>query len=257
MDTQIITQINTFAFVLMRMSGMIFVNPLIGRSNFPRLFKAGMALAFSILVYTYSDITVAQPGSFPEYVLLLLKEVMCGVTMGVVVNTFVYVISFAGEQMDMQLGLSMSAVYDPGSNISMSTSGTFYNITFVVIFFATNSHLNMIRLFLDSSQVVPYGEVVINTHLSDVIVDLFCQCTVLGMKMAMPIIFMELLLEIAVGTMMKAVPQIDIFVVNIQLKMLLGVLMIFLTFGPMSEFIEKVITAMFKGMQTALQTMAG
>jgi flagellar biosynthetic protein FliR len=65
------------------------------------------------------------------------------------------------------------------------------------------------------------------------------------------------LLEIAVGTMMKAVPQIDIFVVNIQLKMLLGVLMIFLTFGPMSEFIEKVITAMFKGMQTALQTMAG
>jgi flagellar biosynthetic protein FliR len=57
--------------------------------------------------------------------------------------------------------------------------------------------------------------------------------------------------------MMKAVPQIDIFVVNIQLKMLLGVLMILLTFEPMSEFIEKVITAMFEGMQTALQMMAG
>jgi flagellar biosynthetic protein FliR len=239
------------------MSGMILVNPLIGRSSFPKLFKAGMVLAFSILIYTYSDIILTPPDSFPEYVLLLLKELFCGVTVGIVVNTFVYVISFAGEQMDMQLGLSMSAVYDPGSNISMSTSGTFYNITFVVIFFATDSHLNMIRLFLDSSKIVPYGEVVINTHLSDVIVDLFCQCTILGLKMALPIVFMELMLEIAVGTMMKAVPQIDIFVVNIQLKMLLGVLMILLTFEPMSEFIEKVITAMFEGMQTALQMMAG
>ena len=257
MDTELLTQVDVFAFVLMRMSGMILLNPLLGRRNFPNLFKAGVVLAFSILVYTYTDIDMTVPDSFPEYVLLLLKELLCGAAMSMVVNIFVYVISFAGEQMDMQMGLSMASVYDPGSNISMSTSGTFYNITFIVIFFSTNAHLNMIRLFLDSAQIVPYGQVVINSGLTDVMTDLFCQATVLGMKMALPVLFMELMLEIAVGTMMKAVPQIDVFVVNIQLKMLLGILIIYVTFQPMADFIEKVVDTMFQGLQTVLGTMGG
>ncbi|MGN1350208.1 MAG: flagellar biosynthetic protein FliR [Anaerovoracaceae bacterium] len=255
MNTDIFAQLNLFAFILMRMSGMILVNPLLGRRNVPNYYKAGMVFAFSLLVYSCSPQTLPPSDSFPEYVLLLLKELVCGLAMGIVVNTFVYVISFAGEQMDMQMGLSMSAVYDPGSNISMSTSGTFYNIMFIVIFFSTNSHLTMIRLFLDSSQIVPYGEVVIHTQLTEIILDLFCQSTILGMKMALPVIFLELMLEIAVGTMMKAVPQIDIFVVNIQLKMLLGILLIFLTFEPMADFIEKVVETMFQGLQTVLSAM--
>ena len=247
--------VTVFGFVLMRMTGMIFTNPLVGRSNFPVLFRAGFILAFTILVYSYTDVSVPAMTSFPEYVLLLLKEFLAGFVLSLVVNFFVYVISLAGEQMDMQLGLSMSAAYDPGSNISMSSAGNFYNILFLLTFFTTNSHLTLLRLFLDSAEVMPYGQVVINTELSETILDLFCQCTILGLKMALPLVFIELLVEIAIGTMMKAVPQIDVFVVNIQTKLVIGILFMFLTFQPMSDFIEKLISTMFEGLEQVLVVM--
>ncbi|MCI8284506.1 MAG: flagellar biosynthetic protein FliR [Firmicutes bacterium] len=250
-------EINIFAFILMRMTGMIMTNPLIGRSTFPRLFKAGLILVYTILVYTYTDVNLASIQSFPEYVLLLMKEFFIGFAVGMTVNIFIYVIMFAGEQIDMQIGVSMSAVYDPGSNIAMSTSGTFYNILLILTFFSTDSHLTMIRLILDSSKLAPYGSIVINTQLSETILDIFCQCTILGMKMALPLIFMELLVEIAVGTMMKAIPQIDIFVVNIQMKLLIGILLIFITFQPISDFMEQLITLMFEGMKQVLIVMSG
>ncbi len=250
-------EITTFAFIMMRMTGMIVTNPLIGRSTFPRLFKAGLILVFSVLVYSYTDAAVEPVQSFAEYVLLLMKEFIVGFAVGMTVNMFIYVVMFAGEQMDMQLGVSMSAVYDPGSNIAMSTSGTLYNIMFILTFFSTDSHLTMIRLILDSGQVVPYGDAAINVQLSETILDIFCQCTLLGVKMALPLVFMELLVEIAVGVMMKAIPQIDIFVVNIQMKLMIGILLIFITFQPMSDFIEKVISAMFTGIGQALQAMGG
>jgi len=84
------------------------------------------------------------------------------------------------------------------------------------------------------------------------ILDIFCQCTILGVKMTLPIAGMVFLLEIGVGILMKAIPQINVFVLNIQAKILVGIVMIVVIFSPLSDYIERVITSMFSAMGSVM-----
>ncbi len=251
--------ITTFALIFLRMTGMVMTNPIIGRRSSPRLFRGGMIFLLSLVVFLYGGVEHVQVGSFVVYVYLLLKEFVVGYVLGLIANLFMYVVSFASAQIDMQMGTSMSQVYDPGSNVSMSVTGNFYNTMFIFIFFTTNAHLTLIRLFMDSSQILPYGSmtVIIDSRTSEVVLDLFCQCTTLGLKMAIPIIFMELLIEFAIGALMKAVPQINVFILNIQIKLIMGMVYILILMSPMTDFFEDIIQEMFNGMYRAINVMAG
>ncbi len=234
-----------FALIMMRMSGCIFFNPILGRRNFPATFKVGIVLALTLMIFTYSEVNVKEATTTFGYMWPLLKEFGVGYVMGFVVTLFTYVIIFGGEFIDVQMGLSMAKVYDPQSNISMSISGTFYNILFTFLFFASNGHITMMSFFLTLGDIIPYGGVAYNPDMPMAIIDLFCLCTILGIKLAMPILAVEFLLEMGVGILMKAIPQINVFVVNIQAKVLIGLTMLFIIYTPMVTFLEQLITLIF------------
>ena len=70
------------------------------------------------------------------------------------------------------------------------------------------------------------------------------------MKIAMPIVVSQMILQFCVGVLMKSVPQIQIMVVNIQMKVGFGFLILYLVAVPMSDFIDKF-------MNIWLQTLEG
>ena len=172
---------------------------------------------------------------------MLLKECAIGYIAGFVISLFLYIIILAGEFIDMQLGLSMAKVYDSQSNASISMSATLYNILYMLAFFALNGHIALLHAILTSSEVIPYGEVVFNQAAYQRIWDIFIQCTILGIQLSFPILAAELICEMGVGILMKTIPQINVFVINIQAKVLIGILILLMMFVPMEEFIRDLI----------------
>ena len=227
-----------FTLVLMRISGMILFNPILGRRNVPAVVKAGMIMALTIIVSSFYNGTIEQPNTILEYGVLLLKECAIGY---IVISLFLYIIILAGEFIDMQLGLSMAKVYDSQSNASISMSATLYNILYMLAFFALNGHIALLHAILTSSEVIPYGEVVFNQAAYQRIWDIFIQCTILGIQLSFPILAAELICEMGVGILMKTIPQINVFVINIQAKVLIGILILLMMFVPMEEFIRDLI----------------
>jgi len=252
-----VTQMAGLACVFMRMTGCILFNPIFGRRNFPIMFQIGVTLALTVMIVTYSDIRVDFGElSLVATVAILLKELLVGFAMGTVVALFTYVVILGGELVDMKMALSMSRMYDPQSGIQMSVSATFFNLMFVMMFFGLNAHLTLIHMFLASAELIPYGQlVIVNAELSMRILDIFCQCTILGVKMAMPIVGILFILEMGVGVLMKTIPQINVFIVSLPIKILTGLMMIAAIFSPLSNFIETVITAMFKTMGSVMLLM--
>lgn len=247
--------ITGFALVLMRMTGSIFMNPILGRTNFPAMFKSGLVLMLTILV-----MTCAPPGEIPVnttagLAVLMLKEFMVGYVIGFICNLFSYVISFSGELMDQQMGMAMSKIYDPASNVSLSLSATLFNIMYLLMFFAVNGHLTLIRLILDSGEAIPYGNIHFTSMLTQQMTDVFTQCTILALKMAMPIVAIQFLMEVAVGILMKAIPQINVFVVNMQMKMIVGFILFVLLMTPMSDFLENLIQELFQAISDSFYVM--
>ena len=249
-----VAQLAGMACVFMRMTGCILFNPIFSRRNFPTLFRVGITIALSVMIVTYSNVVVDfRDASFIETAAVLFKELFVGYVLGTIVSLFTYVVILGGEFIDMQIGLGMSKLYDPQSGVQMSINATFLNMMFVFLFFGMNAHLTLIHLFLNSAQVVPYGQTVfVHPELPMKILDIFCQCTILGVKLTLPIAGMVFLLEMGVGILMKAIPQINVFVLNIQAKILVGIVMILVIFSPLSTFIERVITSMFETMSSVL-----
>jgi len=75
----------------------------------------------------------------------------------------------------------------------------------------------------------------------------------LAVKFALPIMVTEMVTEICVGLMMKAVPTIQVMVVNIQLKIIIGLIVLAAAARPMSEYIEKLLGLLWENLYTAAQ----
>lgn len=244
-----------FTFVFMRMTGCIGFNPIFGRRNISSIIKAGFIFVLSMVLYFYSEEFIVPVSNSLEYGILLLKELAVGFIIGSVMNFFLYVIIFAGEILDLQMGISMSKIYDAQSNTSIALTATFYNILFIFLFFTLDGHLTLLQIILTSSRIVPYGSVVIRPEIATFMLDIFCQCTVLAVKFTFPLLAIEFLTEIGVGILMKVNPQINVFVVNIQMKILVGFIIILLLFTPLANYLVNLISLMLEKITEALVFM--
>lgn len=236
---------NLLLFIFLRMSGCVLFNPILGRKNIPTVFKVGLSLVLAVFSYQMAPAQQLEIPSFLVFAVEGMKELLVGFIIGFVIQLFMSVILISGENMDMQIGVSMSKVYDPQSNVSMPLTASMINAMFILIFFVTNSHLTLVRVFTKLCAVVPYGSLTLRPEMYRELVSMFSLVLIYAVKMSLPILAAELITEIAVGLVMRAVPQIDVFVINIQLKLIIGFVVIMVMVPALASFLERLISLMF------------
>ena len=235
-----------FLLLFLRMSGCVLFNPIIGRRNIPPIIRAGLSLMLTVFTYPFIPQQTLHISSPIIFAVCSVKELLIGFTIGFLIQMVESVLIMAGEQMDLQIGISMSKIYDPQSNISMPLSASLVNAMFMLIFFVTNSHLTLMELFVKLGAAVPYGDEMISADVFEKLSSVFGLMLIYAAKLCLPIVAVELVAQIGIGIMMKAVPQIDIFTIEIQLKIIIGFLAIVVLAPPFASFIEELIRAMFQ-----------
>ena len=226
-----------FQLIFMRISGFIFANPLFGRTTLPNIVKAGFVMVLSVFVWGMTDTAVTPPDTLVEYALSLLLELALGIALSFVMQLFFTVVQVGGEIMDAQMGMNMAQVYDSSSQVNMTVTASLLNVLIVLIFFAENGHYTLLRLILSSGNVVPFGEAALGQEAASAVAEVFIACMIFSVKLAFPILAAELLGELGMGILMKAIPQINAFVIEIELKVIIGLLLLFLFLTPISEFL--------------------
>ena len=131
----------------------------------------------------------------------------------------------------------------------------FGNYMFILYFFLTNGHLSYIKLFHISYETLPIGFSGFTADVPWALVTYFSTVLTLAVKLAAPIIAIEFITEICLGVLMKAVPSIHIFALNIQLKVLIGLAAVLIMAQPMSDFIEKLMGIMWQNLYGLLGMM--
>lgn len=244
-----------FLLITARMTGFVLFNPLFGRRGIPGTVKAGLILMLSLTVFSAAPGQVPMPGSILGLALLFLLELGLGYILGLIVHTFFYIPLLAGSVIDMEMGLAMASTYDPGSGIQVTATSTLLNVLMTLLFFTSNGHLTLIRILLRSGSLVPYGGVALGPELYQAVLEVFVSCTVLGVKLCMPILAAELMGQVGMGIIMKAIPQINVFVINIEVKVIVGLALILILIIPFSEFLLEVENELLYTVQRALSLM--
>ncbi|MEL7649246.1 MAG: flagellar biosynthetic protein FliR [Sedimentibacter sp.] len=245
-----------FLLIFARMGGCVFFNPIFGRGNLQHMMKISLSLIFAVMVYgllpLQEDIAV---NTNIELMFMVAKELFIGYLIGHIINLFFSTVVIGGEVMEMQMGLSMAKIYNPSSNISMGIMGSFLNIMLLFLFFSANGHLTLIRIFITSCKLIRVGSFEIPQDLFRNMVEMFSQILILSMKIAMPLMAVEIIMEAGIGILMKAIPQIQVFSVNVQLKILVGLLLIIMLVPTFSTFIERILTLMFDQIENSLSVL--
>ena len=226
-----------FLLITARMSGLVLFNPLLSRQNIPGFFRAGFTLVLSAFTYSVTGGRVEPPSGVLPLAGALLLEVVLGLVLGLVVHFFLYIPQMAGLTIDTQMGMTMSQIYDAGSQANMSVTGTLINTLMILLFFAANGHHTLIRIMITSGEVVRYGGISIGNDVTNLALELFIQCTVLAVKLCMPILAAELIGQLGMGVLMKVIPQINVFSINIELKVIIGLALLLMLMLPISEFL--------------------
>lgn len=226
--------------IFARIVGMFSFNPVLSRSNVPARVRVGATLAITYVLYLVVNVGDIDTGTtMGQFLMCVVRELFIGFVLGFICAMFMYMIYFAGDVMDAQSGFGMAKVMDPSSHIQMSLFGSYVGYMLYLYFFLSNAHLTLIRIFADSFETVPLCSGYVNAELGWGIIEMFSNILVLMLQLSMPLIAAEFIVEVSIGILMKSVPQIQIMVINIQIKSMLGMLVLLAITSPLSEFIAK------------------
>lgn len=249
---------NNFVIVIMvlaRVSGIFTFNPIFSRNGVPNMVKAGLSLMMAVVIATAGNYEYTLPTGVLPFAMDIAKELLVGFTLGFFVNLMLQIFTYAGEVSDFQIGFSMSKSYDPTFGTT-SLITQYYSWWFMLYFFMVGGHLSYIKLFFISYESIPMGFSSFNFDVGLLIVKYFETVLTLGLKLAMPVIAAGLVTEFCIGVLMKAVPSIHVFVLNVQIKMLVGFVVLAGSCGMVSEFMENIMNLLFSNLNTLLGEIA-
>lgn len=250
-------QLTLLVFILARITGFIVFNPLWGRNNVPAMVKAGLCIVLSVSVYSFAGgAAPAVPQTVLEYAVRLIMEFALGFLLGMIMQFFFYVVFQAGQLIDAQMGMNMSEMYDANLGTNVSLTSTLLQVMLVLLFFAAGGHITLLRILLSSGQAIPYGTVSIGTQTATHALEIFVLCVSLAVKLALPILAAELIGQLGMGILMKVIPQINVFVINFELKILLGLLVVLIMLPVAQGFLLDMEAQMLTLLNDVLHTMA-
>jgi len=240
-----------FFLILLRMGGLVFSSPIFGRVNIPIIAKLGLITSLTYLMFILFPQTVAiHYSTLLGFVLLCAGELLLGMALAYVTNVFFSLTAFtAGQLIDMQIGFGIVNVFDAQNNTQVPMMGNVLNIMFVLVFFTVEGHLRLIEIVYLTIERMPMGTLVFSATIGWTALEIFIRAFMLGVMIALPIIASGLTLEIAFGMMMRAVPQIHMFIVGIPMKMLVGLIIFVVTLPVFGRFSARVFDELFLGIE--------
>lgn len=186
--------------------------------------------------------------SMIDYMLLIAKELAAGALIGFTATMIFMGFLVAGQIIDFQMGFGMVNVVDPISNISISLMGQFKNLLAVLVFLAINGHHYLFTALAKSFDIVPLTSFALSPAVTanfiNVVVDMF----IIGLKIGAPAIGVLFITDLALGIMARTVPQMNVFVVGMPLKIMIG----FATLIAMTSFFFAYMLRIFDQMPAQL-----
>lgn len=241
-----------FLLASCRVAGVIFFNPIFGRKGVPNIMKVGLSLVIALYsVYSVGNVQVINYSTI-EFMGAMLQGFIIGFVIGFIMQLFLSVFQLGGELIDMQIGLSMASMYDPSTKANITVTGNIFTAMYVLIFFISNAHLALITVLIKSFQVIPLGFGTVSDRVGVYFIELMYYIFLYALQVAMPIIVTEIIAEFAVGILMRLVPNINVFVVNLQIKIFIGLIVIFTIIPTLANFMTQMNMLMMEKINQVL-----
>lgn len=243
--TNVIEKHQIFLLILVRMTGLFLLTPIFSRENIPNLFKIGFSVFCAIILVNIIDAGFSYLSPF-ELMLYTIKELLIGLMLGFISHLFLTSFYLAGQIIDMQIGFGMVNVLDPQHNIQVPVMGNFYYIIAILVFLTIDGHHLLIEALVNSYDYVPVGQFKFVGGFIDQLVRVVSQTFIIGLKISGPVLAAIFLSDVLLGILAKTMPQMNVFVVGMPLKILIGIVTITITLPLFIATLQHIFNNMYE-----------
>lgn len=246
-----------FLMILVRIASFVFIAPFFGMNNSPGKVKIGFSVFVALLVYQVilPKETLEYSGVF-DLAAIILKEGITGLLIGFAANICNSIVLLSGKIIDMDIGLSMAQVFDPVNNTTSGISGNLYNYFILMLLMVTNMHHYILRAIIDTYEIIPVNGAVFDwEHLLVSMLTFVTDLMVIGFRIVLPVFACIMILNCVLGILVKVAPQLNMFSVGMQLKVIVGLVVIFLTIGLLPDISNFIFKEMKKMMVLFIEGM--
>jgi len=211
-----------YLLILVRISGFMVAAPIFSLRNIPMRVKTLLAIGIAVVVFHVVPYQEVVYSTTLEYAIVVITEMLAGLIMGFMANVAYYILSFAGQIIDQEIGFSMVNQFDPITSTQVTITGNLYTYAVMLMVLITNMHHYLIRAITDSFQVIPVGSVAINFNLYEVMKRFVVDYFVIGFRIVLPVFASLLVVNTILAILARVAPQMNMCVIGLQLKVFVG-----------------------------------
>ncbi|HHV17143.1 MAG TPA: flagellar type III secretion system protein FliR [Gelria sp.] len=234
-----------FLLVMSRLSGLFLSAPILSSRMIPVRVKVLTIIGLAGLMAYFIPITYARELDTPGlFIAALAVEIFIGYVIGFVAYMVFAAIQLAGQVMDMQMGFAIVNVVDPQSGTQIPLMGNLTQTIALLLYLAIDGHHYLFEALIQSYKIIPVLGLSLNAAFHTLIVELSVYMFVIAVKIAAPIIIAVMTADIAMGFIARTVPQMNVFIVGLPLKILVGLGTLFVMM-PVYMWVFKILFARF------------
>ena len=216
-----------FALVLARIAGLFSAIPLFGSAMVPARVKTPLIFAMALLLFPIvRPHVIPEAGDIVSLALLVVKETLVGLTLGMLSQLIFASVEFCGQQAATQMGLSMAALLDPNTQANVPTLAVLQGALATLLYLALGVHHFFIRGIVESYQVIPLGAWHTSDGLLKFVIETSSGMFLIALKLAAPISVVLLATAVAIGIVARGFPAMNVFMVSMPLNIGVGFLIL-------------------------------
>lgn len=226
--------------------GMLFVNtPVLGSMPVPRTAKVvlivglGSAFATQLNIGPIGDIQIGWVVS------AIISEVIIGAAMAASLLIGFTAFNVGGRILDFQVGYGIAGLIDLATRNNMPLVGSIFTMTAVMIFYLIDGHLAMLKVVQLSYDALPIGSNIFKLNIGSLIA-YFGACFAFGFMVVAPVVLCLFLVDIGMAFMSRTMPQMNVFVMSLSLKVIVGLIVLAIAFPFSGSIVRRIFNSIFE-----------
>ncbi|WP_112180857.1 MULTISPECIES: flagellar biosynthetic protein FliR [Paraliobacillus] len=252
-----INSLPAFLLILIRFTAFFATVPIFSYQNIPMQFKIGLAGSLSwIMLYSIEIPTIPLDLTF---FLLVGKEAIAGLLLGLIAYMILAAVQIAGGFIDFQMGFAIANVIDPQTGAQSPLMGQYFYTIVLLFLLSVDGHHLLINGAFYSFETIPLDQMINfnNENIVMLVIDIFNQLFLVAFQLAIPVVGCLFLVDVALGIIARTVPQLNVFVVGLPLKIFVGLFVVSMFIVMFISIVKQLFSYTLEMMQLLMQLFGG
>ncbi len=245
-----------FMLIAARLSGLLAAMPIFSYPVINVRVRTAMTIMLAVIIFPMTG-DWQPPAELISLFVVIMKEVVLGLIIGFGGRVIFEALIMAGSFISRQMGLAMANVMDPTSRQQLPVISQFWFLLLIMTMFVTDGHYLIIETMVRNFQLLPLGTGFFSPESGETMVHTGTQAFNMSLRLAAPAMVFLLLVDTAIAFTARVMPQMNIFMVTLPLKIGMGMFIIMFSIDIFQLLFDMVIDDVGQYFVTIIANLQG